>query len=232
MCEAVSEGAIVVGQRVYLGGVIWARAVPDQVYRWVDLDQKGVGVIPEILLDRSDLNYRATQWEIKFGGVVGSAINSVILLMEPGHVIFNSISSGAVGRPAKWLHQSGLVVLLASYLDYGYDDGLGPQHSSLLAQRMGNIMSDDNPCITPEIYGSNTNEANLGMQLAGLNKMNSFSHNVHHNIISRSQINKESRKPLIVLSPNDLLGHKEASLIYISKCDDVQGHPGFDKQGD
>ncbi|KAM7494935.1 hypothetical protein LguiB_029544 [Lonicera macranthoides] len=52
------------------------------------------------------------------------------------------------------------------------------------------------------------------------------------NSVNYFHINKESRKPLIVLSPKDLLGHKEASLIYISEFDDVQGHPGFDKQGD
>lgn len=45
-----------------------------------------------------------------------------------------------------------------------------------------------------------------------------------------SQIHREFRKPLIVMAPKNLLRHKECKS-NLSEFDDVQGHPGFDKQG-
>ena len=45
-----------------------------------------------------------------------------------------------------------------------------------------------------------------------------------------SQIHREFRKPLIVMSPKNLLRHKDCKS-NLSEFDDVQGHPGFDKQG-
>lgn len=44
------------------------------------------------------------------------------------------------------------------------------------------------------------------------------------------QIHREFRKPLIVMSPKNLLRHKDCKS-NLSEFDDVQGHPGFDKQG-
>lgn len=44
------------------------------------------------------------------------------------------------------------------------------------------------------------------------------------------QIHREFRKPLVVMSPKNLLRHKECKS-NLSEFDDVQGHPGFDKQG-
>ena len=44
------------------------------------------------------------------------------------------------------------------------------------------------------------------------------------------QLHREFRKPLIVMSPKNLLRHKECKS-NLSEFDDVQGHPGFDKQG-
>jgi len=44
------------------------------------------------------------------------------------------------------------------------------------------------------------------------------------------QIHREFRKPLIVMSPKNLLRSKSCRS-NLSEFDDVQGHPGFDKQG-
>lgn len=44
------------------------------------------------------------------------------------------------------------------------------------------------------------------------------------------QIHRDFRKPLIVMSPKNLLRHKDCRS-NLSEFDDVKGHPGFDKQG-
>lgn len=44
------------------------------------------------------------------------------------------------------------------------------------------------------------------------------------------QIHRDFRKPLIVMAPKNLLRHKNCKS-NLSEFDDVQGHPGFDKQG-
>ncbi|CAK9137941.1 unnamed protein product [Ilex paraguariensis] len=48
--------------------------------------------------------------------------------------------------------------------------------------------------------------------------------------VLRRQIHREFRKPLIVMSPKNLLRHKDCKS-NLSEFDSVQGHPGFDKQG-
>lgn len=45
-----------------------------------------------------------------------------------------------------------------------------------------------------------------------------------------TQINREFRKPLVVMAPKNLLRHKDCKS-NLSEFDDVKGHPGFDKQG-
>ena len=61
-----------------------------------------------------------------------------------------------------------------------------------------------------------------------------FSELIHiccsHELLSPSQIHRDFRKPLIVMSPKNLLRHKDCKS-NLSEFDDVQGHPGFDKQG-
>lgn len=44
------------------------------------------------------------------------------------------------------------------------------------------------------------------------------------------QIHRDFRKPLIVMSPKNLLRHKDCKS-NLSEFDDLAGHPGFDKQG-
>lgn len=47
---------------------------------------------------------------------------------------------------------------------------------------------------------------------------------------SIAQIHRGFRKPLISMAPKNLLRHKDCKS-NLSEFDDVQGHPGFDKQG-
>ena len=44
------------------------------------------------------------------------------------------------------------------------------------------------------------------------------------------KIHREFRKPLIVMAPKNLLRHPSCKS-NLTEFDDVQGHPGFDKQG-
>ncbi|KAI4348125.1 hypothetical protein L6164_008884 [Bauhinia variegata] len=144
-------------------------------------------------------------WEAQFGDFANGA-----------QVIFdNFLSSGE----SKWLRQTGLVVLLP----HGYD-GQGPEHSSGRVERFLQ-MADDNPYVIPEM------EPTLRKQIQGCNwqVVNATTPaNFFH--VLRRQIHREFRKPLIVMSPKNLLRHKDCKS-NLSEFDDVQGHPGFDKQG-
>ncbi|KAK9913453.1 hypothetical protein M0R45_037267 [Rubus argutus] len=63
------------------------------------------------------------------------------------------------------------------------------------------------------------------MQLAGCEC--TIAANYFH--VLRHQVNRECRKPLVVMAPKNLLPHKHCTS-NLSEFDDVQGHPGFDKQ--
>nr|KYP50752.1 hypothetical protein KK1_027441 [Cajanus cajan] len=144
-------------------------------------------------------------WEAQFGDFANGA-----------HVIFdNFLASGE----AKWLRQTGLVVLLP----HGYD-GQGPEHSSARLERFLQ-MADDNPHVIPEMdptLRKQIQECNL--QIVNVTTPANFFH------VLRRQVHREFRKPLIVMSPKNLLRSK-ACRSNLSEFDDVQGHPGFDKQG-
>lgn len=144
-------------------------------------------------------------WEAQFGDFANGA-----------QVIFDQfISSGE----AKWLRQTGLVVLLP----HGYD-GQGPEHSSARLERYLQ-MSDDNPYVIPDM------EPTLRKQIQECNwQVVNITTPANYFHVLRRQIHREFRKPLIVMSPKNLLRHKECKS-NLSEFDDVQGHPGFDKQG-
>lgn len=113
-------------------------------------------------------------------------------------------------------------------------------------------MSDDNPYVIPEmeptvrkqIQECNwqvvncTTPANyfhvLRRQVGGTNWIANFVVTRSFCILTfscfLSQIHREFRKPLIVMAPKNLLRHKDCKS-NLSEFDDVQGHPGFDKQG-
>ncbi|KAE8682068.1 hypothetical protein F3Y22_tig00111276pilonHSYRG00189 [Hibiscus syriacus] len=144
-------------------------------------------------------------WEAQFGDFSNGA-----------QVIFDQfVSSGE----AKWLRQSGLVVLLP----HGYD-GQGPEHSSARLERFLQ-MSVDHPFVIPEM------DATLRKQIQECNwQVVNVTTPANYFHVLRRQIHREFRKPLIVMSPKNLLRHKDCKS-NLSEFDDVQGHPGFDKQG-
>ncbi|CBI31715.3 unnamed protein product, partial [Vitis vinifera] len=144
-------------------------------------------------------------WEAQFGDFANGA-----------QVIFDQfLSSGE----SKWLRQTGLVVLLP----HGYD-GQGPEHSSARLERFLQ-MSDDNPYVIPEMDPTLRKQIQeCNWQIVNVTTPANYFH------VLRRQIHREFRKPLIVMSPKNLLRHKDCKS-NLSEFDDVQGHPGFDKQG-
>ncbi|KAK8942516.1 hypothetical protein KSP39_PZI008916 [Platanthera zijinensis] len=144
-------------------------------------------------------------WEAQFGDFANGA-----------QVIFDQfISSGE----SKWLRQTGLVVLLP----HGYD-GQGPEHSSARLERFLQ-MSDDNPYCIPEM------EPTLRKQIQECNwQVVNVTTPANYFHVLRRQLHRDFRKPLIVMSPKNLLRHKDCKS-NLSEFDDVAGHPGFDKQG-
>ncbi|ONI24223.1 hypothetical protein PRUPE_2G230400 [Prunus persica] len=144
-------------------------------------------------------------WEAQFGDFANGA-----------QVIFDQfLSSGE----SKWLRQTGLVVLLP----HGYD-GQGPEHSSARLERFLQ-MSDDNPFVIPEMDPTLRKQIQeCNWQVVNVTTPANYFH------VLRRQLHREFRKPLIVMAPKNLLRHKECKS-NLSEFDDVQGHPGFDKQG-
>ncbi|KAM0026310.1 putative oxoglutarate dehydrogenase (succinyl-transferring) [Helianthus debilis subsp. tardiflorus] len=144
-------------------------------------------------------------WEAQFGDFSNGA-----------QVMFDQfLSSGE----AKWLRQTGLVVLLP----HGYD-GQGPEHSSARLERFLQ-MSDDNPVVIPEMDPTlRTQIQACNWQVVNVTTPSNYFH------VLRRQLHREFRKPLIVMSPKNLLRHKECKS-NLSEFDDEKGHPGYDKQG-
>ncbi|KAL3629978.1 hypothetical protein CASFOL_026290 [Castilleja foliolosa] len=144
-------------------------------------------------------------WEAQFGDFSNGA-----------QVMFDQfVSSGE----AKWLRQTGLVLLLP----HGYD-GQGPEHSSARLERFLQ-MSDDNPYVIPEMDSTLRKQIQeCNWQVVNVTTPANYFH------VLRRQIHREFRKPLIVMSPKNLLRHKDCKS-NLSEFDDVEGHAGFDKQG-
>ncbi|CAL2242696.1 unnamed protein product [Prunus armeniaca] len=144
-------------------------------------------------------------WEAQFGDFANGA-----------QVIFDQfLSSGE----SKWLRQTGLVLLLP----HGYL-GQGPEHSSARLERFLQ-MSDDNPVAIPEMDPTHRKQIQeCNWQVVNVTTPANYFH------VLRRQLHREFRKPLIVMAPKNLLRHKECKS-NLSEFDDVQGQPGFDKQG-
>jgi len=88
----------------------------------------------------------------------------------------------------KWLRMSGLVCLLP----HGYE-GQGPEHSSARLERFLQMCAEDN------------------MQVANCTTPANYFH------ILRRQLNRDFRKPLVLMTPKSLLRHKRA----VSRLDEM-----------
>jgi 2-oxoglutarate dehydrogenase E1 component len=123
-------------------------------------------------------------------------------------VIFDQfIASGE----AKWLRQTGLTVLLP----HGYD-GQGPEHSSCRIERFLQLVQSD-----PFVIPSGLSDENMTRQVQECNMQvvnPSTPANFFHML--RRQVHREFRKPLICISPKNLLRH-EKCVSALSEMDDV-----------
>jgi 2-oxoglutarate dehydrogenase E1 component len=134
-------------------------------------------------------------WEAQFGDFANGA-----------QVIFDQfLSSGE----AKWLRQSGLVVLLP----HGYDGG-GAEHSSARLERFLQMCAED-PFELPQ-GALNPDESewfegrHLGTQLQRCNwQVVNCSTPANYFHLLRRQVHREFRKPLVVMSPKNLLKHPQ-----------------------
>lgn len=121
-------------------------------------------------------------WEAQFGDFANGA----------QVIIDQFISSGE----AKWLRQTGIVMLLP----HGYD-GQGPEHSSARLERYLQ-QSDDDPRVFPKMDHANRMQVQeCNWQVANVTTPANYFH------LLRRQIHRDFRKPLIVMSPKNLLRH-------------------------
>ncbi|UYV61494.1 OGDHL [Cordylochernes scorpioides] len=125
-------------------------------------------------------------WEAQFGDFMNTA----------QCIIDQFISSGQ----AKWVRQSGLVMLLPHGME-----GMGPEHSSARAERFLQLCNEEGeefPEIGDNFMMKQLYEAN--MLVVNCTTPANYFH------VLRRQIVLPFRKPLIVFSPKSLLRHPEA----------------------
>jgi len=122
-------------------------------------------------------------WEAQFGDFANGA-----------QVTFDQfITSGE----AKWQRQTGLTCLLP----HGYD-GQGPEHSSARLERFLQLTDSDPdiiPTESPEKVAAHSN-----LQVVNCTTPANYFH------LLRRQVHRDFRKPLIVMSPKNLLKHRLA----------------------
>lgn len=125
-------------------------------------------------------------WEGQFGDFANTA----------QCIIDQYIASGQ----AKWVRQSGLVLLLPHGLE-----GMGPEHSSARLERFLQLAGDDESVI-PEV-----NENFVAKQLYDTNMIVANCTNpANYFHMMRRQMKMPFRKPLIMMTPKSLLRHPEA----------------------
>lgn len=122
-------------------------------------------------------------WEAQFGDFSNGA-----------QVIFDQfISSGE----DKWLRQSGLTVLLP----HGYD-GQGAEHSSCRLERFLQMVDEDQDYVPDMNEDQRTQIQKVNWQVVNCTTPANYFH------VLRRQIHRDFRKPLIVVSPKNLLRNK------------------------
>jgi len=144
-------------------------------------------------------------WEAQFGDFANGAQVIFDQFLAPGE--------------AKWLRQCGLVCLLP----HGYD-GQGPEHSSARLERFLQLTDSD-----PTVFEKSETDFDVenqiqrhNMQVVNVTTPANYFH------VLRRQIHREFRKPLIVMSPKNLLRHPECTSS-LSEFDDVSEHSvGFE----
>ncbi|XP_074102450.1 oxoglutarate dehydrogenase Nc73EF isoform X5 [Cotesia typhae] len=137
-------------------------------------------------------------WEAQFGDFNNTA----------QCIIDQFISSGQ----AKWVRQSGIVMLLPHGLE-----GMGPEHSSARLERFLQMSADDPDYFPPE------SEEFAVRQLHDINWIVvncSTPANYFH--VLRRQIALPFRKPLIIMTPKSLLRHPEARSSFDVMTEDTQ----------
>lgn len=122
-------------------------------------------------------------WEAQFGDFVNGA----------QIMIDQFISSGE----DKWLRQSGLVMLLP----HGYD-GQGAEHSSCRPERFLQQVDEDPHHIPDLVRDSRMQIQKCNWQIVNCSTPANYFHCL------RRQIHRDFRKPLVVLSPKNLLRNK------------------------
>jgi len=140
-------------------------------------------------------------WEAQFGDFSNTA----------QCIIDQFIASGQ----AKWVRQSGLVMLLPHGME-----GMGPEHSSARPERFLQLCADD-----PEYFPPLEDEFEI-KQLSHINMIVancSTPANYFH--ILRRQIAVPFRKPLVIMTPKSLLRHPECK----SSFDDMGPGSSFQR---
>merc|ERR1712136_200965 len=124
-------------------------------------------------------------WEAQFGDFSNTA----------QCIIDQFISSGQ----AKWVRQSGLVMLLPHGME-----GMGPEHSSARPERFLQMSSDDPEYFPPEEEDFAIQQLiNINMIIANCSTPANYFH------ILRRQIALPFRKPLVIMTPKSLLRHPD-----------------------
>merc|ERR1712198_379006 len=124
-------------------------------------------------------------WEAQFGDFANTA----------QCIIDQFISSGQ----AKWVRQSGLVMLLPHGME-----GMGPEHSSARPERFLQMCADDPEYFPPEEEDFAIQQLiNINMIIANCSTPANYFH------ILRRQIALPFRKPLVIMTPKSLLRHPE-----------------------
>jgi len=142
-------------------------------------------------------------WEAQFGDFANGA----------QVMIDQFISSGE----AKWLRQSGLVMLLP----HGYD-GQGPEHSSARLERYLQ-QSDESPFSIPDMNADTRRQIqNSNWQVCNVTTPANYFH------LLRRQVHRDFRKPLILMAPKNLLRHPKckSSLNEFDDLDDATNGQG------
>lgn len=137
-------------------------------------------------------------WEAQFGDFSNGA----------QVMIDQFISSGE----DKWLRQSGLVMLLP----HGYD-GQGAEHSSCRVERFLQMTDEDPHHIPPMATEERMQIQKCAWQIVNVTTPANYFHCL------RRQVHRDFRKPLIVISPKNLLRNKRC----VSNIDDMGPGTGF-----